>query len=622
MIELGRQFGLYVIKEMVSSSENYVCCKAEDPFFNREVALKVYSKKFFAGDENLARVENLFERLAVLDHPSIAPIYDSGIEGDYYYYTTVDCNDSPLAEQLTRPMSTEQVLKLAAELTLALDYALEHELGFGEFCAEKVFFDAEGCAVLSDFGVDSGIKQILASSEQAEKKRDEVEIAGSVAETLRCVGELLLKLSLGPAADLSERIEELVAKVDDPQLEKLLGRFLLPGEWRFASYAELLEELAGFDQLAPLLKGQPDQPQSFDVRSYASGSSAELPADEQAGQAVVEIRRLVAEKNNLQQSLDKAVYDRNMAENKASEKVRELTVAQEAITKVQEESNVAWELVAGQKYDRWRPVIWSVGGFVVGFLLSGSYGYYYSEQTRDELLAKMKANEELIKTAAWRQAEPAPVVQTGQQPAPSVAAPVVESSTPQVVETKPVSEAEVVAEIASSLAIIVEPVEEVSQQWWPAGNEFSPTAAIPIEQIKAALGLESFAADDGLPDGLRQEVLAAVGRWADSWSSQDLGQYFSLYSENYRPELGRSQEEWRDLRRQRVSTPQFIELDIDNIRLRKIDENRIQVKLKQSYRSDYYQDRILKSINLIKENGAWRILMERSLGKLDDIVVG
>jgi serine/threonine protein kinase len=618
MIELGRQFGLYVIKQMVSSSDSYVCCKAEDPFFNREVALKVYPKELFAGDENLARVENLLERLAVLDHPSIAPIYDSGIEGDYYYYTSVACSDSCLAEQLTGPMSTTQVLRLAAELTQALDYALEHELGVGELSMEKIFFDSEGRAVLSDFGIDSGIKQILASGEQAEKDPDEVEINGSVAESLRGVGELLLRLALGPAADLNQRIDDLVAKVEDPQLKKLLGRFLLPGEWRFASYAELLEELAGFSQLAALLKGQPDPPQSFDVFSDPSGSSAELPDE----QTVVEIRRLVAENNLLQQSLDEAVYARNLAENKASEKVRDLTAAQEMITRAQEESNVAWELVAGQKSDRWRPVVWSVGGFVIGFLLSGSYGYYYSEQTRNELLAKMQANEELIKTAAWRPAEPASVAKTEQQAAPDLAAPVVTPDLPLRIEAKPVSEAEAAVKIAPSVAIVVAPVKEVSQQWWPAGNEFSPTAAIPVEQIKAALGLNAFVTDDGLSAAIRQEVLTVVSRWADSWSSQDLGQYFSLYSENYRPELGRSRDEWRDLRRQRLTKPQFIELNIDNIRLRQIGANRIQVKMKQSYRSDFYQDRILKSINLIKENGTWRILMERSLGMVDDIVGG
>ena len=612
MIELGRQFGLYVIKETISESDSAVFCKAEDPFFNREVMLKVYSTELFSGEEMLTRVEELLERLAVLDHPSIAPIYDSGLEGEYYYYTSACYYGGSLASQLTAALPADRVLKLAAELAMALDYALEQQLGT-ELCAENIFFDAEGRAVLNDFGIESGIEQILACSEASEKKSVNGGSQGSVAGTLRSLGELLLQVTLGYKADLDERIDDLLAMIDNRQLKKLLGRLLLPGEWRFGSYNELLEELSAVEGLAPLMSGQSGQLQSFAAYS-APAENAQLAEAEQTERAVVEVRRLVAEKNDLQQSLDKAVYERNVAENKMAEKDRQLISEQAATVKAQEEANVAWELVAGQKYDRWRPAAWTVGGFIVGFLLSGSYGYYYSEQTRNELLAKLEANEELIKTSAWRPAE--------QKPAQSKGVPAVEANVSEAVGVEPRSKAQADHEKSRSLAMVGAPVKEVAQQWWPAGNEFSPTAAIPIEQIRAALGLNSEAASDGLPEVLHEEVLALVNRWAESWSKQDLGQYFSLYSENYRPELGRTQNEWRDLRRQRLTTPEFIELNIDDIQVRQIDENRVQVKLKQSYRSDFYQDQILKSINLIKENGTWRILMERSLGMAEDIVGG
>ena len=307
MIELGRQFGLYVIKEMISDSDSYVCCKAEDPFFNREVALKVYSTELFAGEDNLTSIENLLEKLAVLDHPSIAPIFDSGIEGDYYYYTTCCYYGGNLATQLTEAMPPEQQLRLLVELAQALEYALEYQLGTGDICAENIFFDSEGRAVISNFGIEGGIKQILATSEQAENDRDKTEAGSSVAETLHSLGQLLLRLSLGAKADLSERIDDQVAKVEDQQLRKLLGRFLLSGEWRFSSYTELLETLAEFDQLTPVLKKQSKQPESFKASSDALGNATELPADEQTEQAVAEVRRLVAEKNSLQQNLDKAV---------------------------------------------------------------------------------------------------------------------------------------------------------------------------------------------------------------------------------------------------------------------------------------------------------------------------
>ena len=292
---------------------------------------------------------------------------------------------------------------------------------------------------------------------------------------------------------------------------------------------------------------------------------------------------------------------------------------------------MAWELVAGQKYDRWRPVVWAVGGFVIGFLLSGSYGYYYSEQTREELLAKLKENEELIKTAAWRPAEKTEVSK-GLLGEVAVTPQVVEHvqvveeavESQQVVPNAPELTFEELVAVAQNQPVV--PVAEETQSWWPAGAEFSAAAAIPIEQIKVALGLEGRSLQDSLPDIVRQEVIATVQQWAESWSQQDLTGYFSYYSESYRPELGRSQQEWREMRRYRLPKPQWIKLNVDDIKVRQISEDRIQVKLKQNYRSDFYQDEILKSINLIKEDGQWRILMERSLGMVDgrisDIVGG
>ncbi len=234
MIELGRQFGLYVIKEIIADRDNYVCCKAEDPFFTREVALKVFSVALFDQEEKLSRVEKLMEKLAVLDHPSIAPIYDSGLEGDYYYYTTAYYYGGCLATQLSGPMPVAQILRLAAELAQALDYALEQELGPGKLSADKIYFDTEGRAVIRDFGIAGGFEKIIGSTELSSSKQGS---SNSVVETLRSVGELLLRVTLGPAANLNERIDDLLARVEDRQLKKLLGRFMLPGEIR--------KELAG-----------------------------------------------------------------------------------------------------------------------------------------------------------------------------------------------------------------------------------------------------------------------------------------------------------------------------------------------------------------------------------------
>lgn len=615
MIESGQQFGLYVVKDVFEASETQACCCAEDPFFNREVTLKTFSIEQFAASHKLEQLESLLERLAVLDHPSIAPIYDSGLEEKSFYYTTACYSGCTLAQRLSGPLADKEALKVTFELTEALEYAHQQAFGPCQLSVDKICFDSEDRAVLVDFGVANVFKQIM-TDEDAGAAQDRPE---AVAETLRGLGELLLQMLLGPAYDGDARIDDLCAKVINARVRRLVGRFLLPGEWRFASFSELLAELRSFDEVEEQLSSTTEVAEQALPTATAK---APLLEEEQLGEMVADVRRLVAEKNSLQQALDNALYERNLADNKLADEQRKLTQVIQEVAKAKEEANVAWELVAGQKYDRWRPAAWAAGGFLIGFILSGSYGYYYSEQTRNELLAKLQANEELIKTAAWRPAE------QEKQPVAQVIAVAdeVESAAPaqENISTEEVPES--AEEVPPAVvATPVAPVAEEPQQWWPAGSEFSAAAAIPIEQIRVALGFEEREDQTDLPEVLRQEVTATVRRWAESWSRQDLSSYFSVYSENYRPELGRSQQEWRNMRSTRVTRPQWIKLDVDDIRVRQLDDDRIQVKLKQSYRSDFYQDRILKSINLIREDGEWRILMERSLGMInssDDIVGG
>ncbi|MCK4621849.1 MAG: hypothetical protein KAT62_06495 [Desulfuromonadales bacterium] len=608
MIKSGQNFGLYVIKEVIKSDDLVICCRADDPFFDREVTLKLYPVDFFAENKR-PQLEELLEALAILDHPSIAPLYDSGIEDAYAYFTSAYNSGGSLAEQLVAPFSEEQALKITAELVQAVAYA--SELGFapGALSAEKVYFDPEGLAVWTDFGIDISISRCIATAEEV--SGESRQSSDSAAETFQDIGKLLLAMLLGYEPEGGEPLGDLLNKVENSHVRKLLGRLLSPDELPFASYAELLEELSGRNDMASPVTSAP--PASDEAEPGVHHQVKKTVADEQTEQMIREVRRMVAEKNSLQNTLDKTIYERNLAENKTTESERQLALAKKEIARVQEEANVAWELIAGHKYARWRPIAWAVGGFALGFLLSGSYGYYYSEQTRNELLAKLQANEELIKTAAWRGAEESVSqdVLVNRQKA--------ESRQPDIMT---VAESEPGGEQALLTEVEVTAVEEEqAQKWWPFGQEFSPIAAIPVEQLKAALEFESLNVNGDLSELLQEEILRMINVWAESWAKQDLSGYFSCYSENFRPELGRSLEEWREMRLSRVTRPDWIKLEVNDIRVRQIEEGRVQVKLKQHYRSDFYQDQILKSINLIKEEGRWRILMERSLGMIGDIKI-
>lgn len=631
MIAVGQQFGLYVIKDLITDHGQRHIYRAEDPFFNREVTLHLIPKTLFGSENKLEQLELQFEQQVVLEHPSIAPFFDTGIEGDFFYYTTVGATHT----NLNPPVDAETALKILVELAQALRYAQLQGVYNGRLGIDQIGLDSSGRAIIHNFGVDLLFKQVQQADESETPTLSKAEKPEVITETLHSLGELLLQLLKGVEINPDQRIDDLVAEVEEPRLRKLVGRFLLPGEWRFADYEQLLEELANFVKVGDLSSKDSNPPaQKLSVIDPIDSIGDRLQL-QQTEQAIAEVRRLVGQKNQLLEALDKAILEKNQAENKAREESRELATTRRELTKISEEAEVAWELVAGQKNQRWRPLAWTAGGFLLGFILSGSYGYYYSEQNKTELLAKLQANEELIRQASWqatRAQEAATAASREAALGRERAAGSERSAAPQTppvpqVAADTVAAPEKATERLATHAVAKSessgPVRLESQQWWPPGNEFSPLSAVPVEQIKAALGFTSEAdSEESLSEQLRQEVLGLVNGWAESWAAQDVNGYLSYYSDEYRPELGRSRKEWKEIRRHRLTRPRWIKLNLEDIRLRQVDDDWIQVKLKQSYQSDSYQDEILKSLNLVREQGGWRIVMERSLGMVGDIVGG
>lgn len=111
---------------------------------------------------------------------------------------------------------------------------------------------------------------------------------------------------------------------------------------------------------------------------------------------------------------------------------------------------------------------------------------------------------------------------------------------------------------------------------------------------------------------LRAAVLETVSGWAEAWSDQRVEDYLSYYVEGYRPASGMDAASWRALRRARLEGPSYIELEIGPPELERLAPGRVRVTFTQRYRSDRYQDEVLKSLELVGEGGSWRIAREEA----------
>ncbi len=140
--------------------------------------------------------------------------------------------------------------------------------------------------------------------------------------------------------------------------------------------------------------------------------------------------------------------------------------------------------------------------------------------------------------------------------------------------------------------------EEASDEGGPERSEIEGPAA--TEAAAAVTG-----ADHRAP-------FEVVADWAAAWRAQDANAYLAHYSERFVPPGGISLDKWRARRQDRLTGPEFIELEIRELRNQKLEPGQVEVEFRQSYRSDTFQDVVRKTLRMALEEGGWRIVSERA----------
>lgn len=111
---------------------------------------------------------------------------------------------------------------------------------------------------------------------------------------------------------------------------------------------------------------------------------------------------------------------------------------------------------------------------------------------------------------------------------------------------------------------------------------------------------------------MTDEVMQMVNAWAAAWSAQDVAQYLSFYAADFNPGGGQSRAAWQELREKRVSTPEFINVAVNNYSVNFADENHATVEFRQTYRASHLNVSSNKTLLLVKSNGKWLIREELS----------
>ena len=114
-------------------------------------------------------------------------------------------------------------------------------------------------------------------------------------------------------------------------------------------------------------------------------------------------------------------------------------------------------------------------------------------------------------------------------------------------------------------------------------------------------------------DDADSQINLMIGRWSQAWSQRKVQDYIAFYHSGFAPANGTGRKEWERTRRIRLNKPKYIEIDIVGLSVKAKTANTAMVIFEQHYRSDTYQDTVVKQLELKKQNNQWKIFRENVL---------
>lgn len=112
------------------------------------------------------------------------------------------------------------------------------------------------------------------------------------------------------------------------------------------------------------------------------------------------------------------------------------------------------------------------------------------------------------------------------------------------------------------------------------------------------------------------EILKAVDSWAKAWAARNEAGYLAAYDAEFVPVGGSSRADWEKRRRLLLGMSTNIDLRIDSPSVERNDDGSATVTFNQFYRSDSYQDAVVKQLRLVARDGRWLIVQEKVLSIL------
>lgn len=168
---IPEKIGKYVIVNEVGRGSTGTVYLSHDPYYGRDVAIKVYNLDA-GGDEEKARIaRKMFlseaHMVGMLQHPHILPIYDAGEEGDYCYIVTEHVHGARTLAAYCKPdnlLRIDDVVEIVYKCARALHYAHSRGVIHRDIKPSNIMLTQDSDVRIIDFGIalvaDSDISRI------------------------------------------------------------------------------------------------------------------------------------------------------------------------------------------------------------------------------------------------------------------------------------------------------------------------------------------------------------------------------------------------------------------------------------------------------------------------------
>ncbi len=153
---------------------------------------------------------------------------------------------------------------------------------------------------------------------------------------------------------------------------------------------------------------------------------------------------------------------------------------------------------------------------------------------------------------------------------------------------------------------------EMAEPEMPKPEVTEPAIAEPEMTEPEAAEAEATSIGETPFEATAESVAPFVEGWRSAWQEQRVDDYLAAYAADFRPGDGSTWQQWSEVRRERLSAPEFIRVTLAYLDEPHVEGSTAQIRFLQSYESNTFQDRVTKMLTLTWEDGGWKILEEQA----------